>query len=69
MRSVEGDMLVLGKPSELTPWQETARHQRRSARLAPRVSARPGVYFFSSHQEADTWNLQKQIAASLKRKT
>ncbi len=69
MKRVEGNMLIVGTPPAHTPWQAARRNQRRAALLAPRPSARPGVFLFKSHQEADQWMIEKQVAASLKRRT
>jgi hypothetical protein len=69
MKRVEGNMLIVGREPARTPWQATRRNQRQAALISPRLSARPGVYCFKSHEADDEWMLERQIAASRKKRT
>jgi hypothetical protein len=44
MRSVEGEMLIIGKPPALTSWQTFVRLQKRARLLFKGKGLSPGVY-------------------------
>jgi hypothetical protein len=44
MRSVEGEMLIIGKPPALTLWQTFVRLQKRARLLFKGKGLSPGVY-------------------------
>ncbi|MEY4488493.1 MAG: hypothetical protein RIQ79_1001 [Verrucomicrobiota bacterium] len=60
MRRVEGDMLIIGKPPELTPWQSFVRLQKRARLLSKGKGFAPGVYRFKSHEELREWTLNNR---------
>jgi hypothetical protein len=60
MKRVEGNMLVLGEESKLTPWQRFLRLQRRARLLSRGKGFRPGVYRFTSHEELREWTLKNR---------
>ncbi len=60
MRSVEGEMLIIGKPPALTSWQTFVRLQKRARLLSKGKGFSPGVYRFKSHEELREWTLNNR---------
>lgn len=60
MRRVEGNMLILGEETKLTPWQRFQRIQRRARLLSRGKGFRPGVFCFKSHEELHEWALKNR---------
>ena len=51
---------VLGR-QRLTAWQQFARLQRISTKLARGKGQPKGVFLFASHEECDKWTASKRI--------
>lgn len=61
MKRVEGNMLIVGTPPALTPWQTFVRIQRRARLLSRGKGYRPGVHRFKSHEELHEWALKNKV--------